>query len=389
MNHEVGKKKLGAIVNDLAERYPKVEVAATLDALKDTGFYWATRSGVTVVDRRHRHARRTSPRSSSSYEAQAAKVQQQFERGLITDDERRQELIEIWTQATDEVAEEMQATFAEDNTIYMMVHSGARGNMMQIRQIAAYARSGGQPEGRDHPASDHVQLPRGPHRCPSTSSRRTAPARVWPTRRCGRPTPATSRVGSSTSRRTSSSARRTAAPSAVCRSRSPTVPRTARWSLTDNVDTSAYARSLATDVVAPEDRRGAGRRAATTSATSRSTSSWQPVSSEVKVRSVLTCDAGIGTCAKCYGRSLATGKLVDIGEAVGIIAAQSIGEPGTQLTMRTFHTGGLASADDITQGLPRVQELFEARTPKGCAPIAEADGRITIEETDQAPRRSS
>ena len=103
----------------------------------------------------------------------------------------------------------------------------------------------------------------------------------------------------------------------------------------------------------------------------------------IKVRSVLTCDSAVGVCAQCYGRSLATGNLVDIGEAVGIIAAQSIGEPGTQLTMRTFHTGGSASADDITQGLPRVQELFEARTPKGASPIADADGRITIEETEK------
>ena len=99
---------------------------------------------------------------------------------------------------------------------------------------------------------------------------------------------------------------------------------------------------------------------------------------------MLTCDAKTGTCAACYGRSLATGKLVDIGEAVGIIAAQSIGEPGTQLTMRTFHTGGVASADDITQGLPRVVELFEARSPKGRSPIAEASGRVEIEETDKA-----
>ncbi len=105
---------------------------------------------------------------------------------------------------------------------------------------------------------------------------------------------------------------------------------------------------------------------------------------EIKVRSVLTCESAVGVCAACYGRSLATGKLVDIGEAVGIIAAQSIGEPGTQLTMRTFHTGGVASADDITQGLPRVQELFEARTPKGASPIAEAAGRITIEDTDRS-----
>ena len=104
---------------------------------------------------------------------------------------------------------------------------------------------------------------------------------------------------------------------------------------------------------------------------------------EVKVRSVLTCDSKVGTCAMCYGRSMATGKLVDVGEAVGIIAAQSIGEPGTQLTMRTFHTGGVAG-EDITHGLPRVVELFEARTPKGVAPISEAAGRIRIEDTDKA-----
>jgi DNA-directed RNA polymerase subunit beta' len=103
----------------------------------------------------------------------------------------------------------------------------------------------------------------------------------------------------------------------------------------------------------------------------------------VRVRSVLTCDAKTGTCAKCYGRSLATGKLVDIGEAVGIIAAQSIGEPGTQLTMRTFHTGGVAG-DDITHGLPRVVELFEARNPKGRAPITEVAGRVSIDESDKA-----
>jgi DNA-directed RNA polymerase subunit beta' len=103
---------------------------------------------------------------------------------------------------------------------------------------------------------------------------------------------------------------------------------------------------------------------------------------KVKVRSVLTCESADGVCAVCYGRSLATGKLVDVGEAVGIVAAQSIGEPGTQLTMRTFHTGGIAG-DDITTGLPRVQELFEARVPKGMAPIADADGRVSIEDGEK------
>jgi DNA-directed RNA polymerase subunit beta' len=148
------------------------------------------------------------------------------------------------------------------------------------------------------------------------------------------------------------------------------------------VETSAYARNLAVDVTHPETGEvlaGGGDDIGDVLITGLVNAGI----TEVKVRSVLTCDAKTGTCAKCYGRSLATGKLVDIGEAVGIIAAQSIGEPGTQLTMRTFHTGGVASADDITEGLPRVVELFEARQPKGKAPISEAAGRVRIEDTDK------
>ena len=151
----------------------------------------------------------------------------------------------------------------------------------------------------------------------------------------------------------------------------------------DNAETSAYARTSAVAITHPET----GEVLAAAGDDLGDVKIGELVAAgieDVKVRSVLTCDAKTGTCAKCYGRSLATGKLVDIGEAVGIIAAQSIGEPGTQLTMRTFHTGGVASADDITQGLPRVVEIFEARVPKGRAPIAEAAGRVEIEETDKA-----
>ena len=123
--------------------------------------------------------------------------------------------------------------------------------------------------------------------------------------------------------------------------------------------------------------------AATTSAIRRSTRCWRPASREVKVRSVLTCTTGTGVCAMCYGRSMATGKLVDIGEAVGIVAAQSIGEPGTQLTMRTFHQGGVTGGADIIGGLPRVQELFEARVPRNRRPIADVTGRVRLEEDDK------
>ncbi|HEY1529245.1 MAG TPA: DNA-directed RNA polymerase subunit beta', partial [Galbitalea sp.] len=156
------------------------------------------------------------------------------------------------------------------------------------------------------------------------------------------------------------------------------------WVRDSNVENSVYARSLAADAV---DAKGKVIAAAGADVGDVLLLTLLEAGvHDIKVRSVLTCESAVGVCAACYGRSLATGLLVDIGEAVGIIAAQSIGEPGTQLTMRTFHTGGVASADDITQGLPRVTELFEARTPKGASPIAEAAGRITIEDTDRSRR---
>ncbi len=147
----------------------------------------------------------------------------------------------------------------------------------------------------------------------------------------------------------------------------------------DNIDTSVYSRNLAEDVEVDGAVVGSAGSDAGDVLIDKLIASGV---SEVRVRSVLTCDSKVGTCAACYGRSLATGKVVDVGEAVGIIAAQSIGEPGTQLTMRTFHTGGVAG-DDITHGLPRVVELFEARQPKGVAPISEAVGRVRIDDTDK------
>jgi len=151
----------------------------------------------------------------------------------------------------------------------------------------------------------------------------------------------------------------------------------------EDVETSVYARTLAQDVADADGTVLAN--AGIDLGDVVIDALFAAGIDQVKVRSVLTCESKVGTCAMCYSRSLATGKLVDIGEAVGIIAAQSIGEPGTQLTMRTFHTGGVAG-DDITQGLPRVVELFEARTPKGVAPIAETTGRVRVEDTDKTRR---
>jgi DNA-directed RNA polymerase subunit beta' len=381
INYEVGKKALGAIVNDLAERYTKVEVAASLDALKDAGFHWATRSGVTVsIDDV------VTPGDKAAilegYEKQATKVQQQFERGLVTDEERRQELIEIWTQASNDVAKAMEANFDRTNPIYMMVDSGASGNMMQIRQVAAMRGLVANPKGDIIPRPikanfreglsvlEYFISTHGARKGLADTALRTADS-GYLTRRlvdvsqdviireddCGTERGLPKRIG--------------------VRGEDGVVRKD------DNAETAAYARTSAVEVTHPDT----GEVLVTSGEDLGDVKIGELIAAgieEVKVRSVLTCDAKTGTCAKCYGRSLATGKLVDIGEAVGIIAAQSIGEPGTQLTMRTFHTGGVASADDITQGLPRVVELFEARQPKGLSPISEAAGRVEIEESDKA-----
>jgi DNA-directed RNA polymerase subunit beta' len=380
VNGEIGKKQLGVIVNDLAERYTKVAVAASLDALKDTGFYWATRSGVTIsIDDVVTPVEK--PEIMAKFEGQAAKVQQQYERGLITDEERRQELIEIWNTATIDVAKAMEATFEKTNPIYMIVNSGARGNMTQVRQIAGMRGLVANPKGEIIPRPikanfreglsvlEYFISTHGARKGLADTALRTADS-GYLTRRlvdvsqdviireddCGTERGLNKVIGVRLD--------------------------DGRVVKDEYVETSAYARNLAVDVEHPET----GEVLAHGGDDIGDVVITQFVEAgihEVKVRSVLTCDAKTGTCAKCYGRSLATGKLVDIGEAVGIIAAQSIGEPGTQLTMRTFHTGGVASADDITEGLPRVVELFEARTPKGKAPISEAAGRVRIEDTDK------
>ena len=382
VNRNVDKKVLGDIVNNLAERYPKVEVAASLDALKAAGFYWATRSGVTIAI-----SDVVTPKGKQAildrYEALAAKVQDQYDTGLITDDERRQELIEIWTQATNEVDKAMRAAFPEYNTVHTMVGSGARGNWMQVRQIAGMRGLVANPKGEIIPRPiksnyreglsvlEYFIATHGARKGLADTALRTADS-GYLTRRlvdvsqdvivrednCG-----TERGLVMPIVETDAAGNR---------------------SLHERVETSVFARNLATDV---QDGSGttigkAGDDIGDALIDALMLSGIE----EVKVRSVLTCESTVGTCARCYGRSLATRELVDIGEAVGIVAAQSIGEPGTQLTMRTFHTGGVASADDITQGLPRVQELFEARTPKGEAPISEVAGKLKVDDSEATRR---
>lgn len=377
VDYDVTKKLLGLIVDNLAEGYAKVTVAQTLDALKSLGFYWATRAGVTisindvVTPGRKREI-------LEGYETKADKVQSQYEKGLITDDERRQELIEIWTLATNEVAKEMEDNFPRTNPVWMMVYSGARGNMMQIRQIAGMRGLVANPKGEIIPRPiksnfreglsvlEYFISTHGARKGLADTALRTADSGYLTRRLCD------------------------VAQDVIIREedcgtdRGLTLKMAAKDSAgtlvrDDHVETSLFGRNLAEDISAS----GKVLLTAGTDLGDRNIDTLVAAGvEEVKVRSVLTCDSKVGQCAMCYGRSMAAGKIVDVGEAVGIIAAQSIGEPGTQLTMRTFHTGGaqLLGETQITHGLPRVQELFEARTPKGVAPIAEAAGTVSFLE---------
>ncbi|GAA1342848.1 DNA-directed RNA polymerase subunit beta' [Arthrobacter roseus] len=376
------KGELSTIVNTLAERYPKVVTAATLDNLKDSGFYWATRSGVTVAIS-DILAPPEKPEIMAGYEAQAAKVEVQYGKGLLADDERRQELIDIWNKATNDVAAAMMKGLTKENTINRMVSSGARGNWLQVRQIAGIRGLVANPKGEIIPRPikssyreglsvlEYFIATHGARKGLADTALRTANS------------------GYLTRRLVDVSQDVIVREEDCGTERGLTVPiavadQNGELNLHDEVENSAYARTLAVDVVGNDgDVLATGGSDVGDVLIDKL---FKAGISEIKIRSVLTCESAVGTCALCYGRSLATGKTVDIGEAVGIIAAQSIGEPGTQLTMRTFHTGGVASAEDITQGLPRIQELFEARTPKGVAPISETAGRVTIEDGDKQMR---
>ena len=398
VNVQVDKKVLGLTVNRLAELYPKVQVADTLDRLKALGFYWATRSGVTISI-----SDVIAPPAKAGLlanaEEKAAKVETQYGRGLITDSERRQELIEIWTRATDEVAKAMQENFPPTNPVHMMVDSGARGNFMQVRQIAGMRGLVANPRGDMIPRPIKSNFREGLDVLEYFIA-----------------TPGARKGLVDTALRTADSGYLTrrlvdVAQELIINEEDPfstggpvrgiwvnevhpdgfsdlegNFVGTERTSPSDRavksyLDTRLFSRTLADDITLSDGRvvEKGTEVGLELMATLRDDDSV----TRVRVLSPLTDESTFGITAKGYGTSLATSKTIEPGEAVGVIGAQSIGEPGTQLTMRTFHTGGIASAGgDITGGLPRVVELFEARTPKNKAVLARTSGLVRIGEDD-------
>jgi DNA-directed RNA polymerase subunit beta' len=376
INEIVKKREMGLIVERLSEAYAKSDIANALDDLKAVCYRYASQSGLTVSidDVKTPIAKRSI---LDNYEKQADKVETQFRRGIITDGERRQQEVRIWTDATAEVQQAMQKEFEEQifNPIDVMVDSGARGNMTQMRQIAGMRGLVANPRGDMIPRPIKSNFREGletlEYFIATPGARKGLVDTALRTADSGYLT-----------RRLVDVAQELIVREEDCETRlgvrvDNVAPDTA--SSRGYLDAKLFGRALLNDVTLSDG-----------TVLSRNTMIGDDELvmlrddasiTSVQVRSVVTCDAVLGVCAMCYGRSLATGKSIELGEAVGVIAAQSIGEPGTQLTMRTFHTGGVAGKD-IAGGLPRVVELFEARTPRGSARLARATGVVRIGEDE-------
>ncbi|MDR7549665.1 MAG: DNA-directed RNA polymerase subunit beta', partial [Armatimonadota bacterium] len=372
INQVCDRKVLSQIVSEAYNRLGSTKTVELLDALKDLGFRYATRSGsgIAIGDIVIPEAKR---RVLSEADKDIDAIENQYRRGLITEGERYQKAIDVWTKATEKITEAMLGEFETFNPLYMMASSGARGNIQQIRQLAGMRGLMTDPSGRIIELPIKANFREGLTVLEyfiSTHGQRKGLADT---------AIRTSESGYLT-RRLVDVAQDVIVREQDCKTNEGLVMRAIKEGndvivpLRDRI----VGRFLAEDAAHP--RRKPVLEAGAEIDEEAADRIEEAGIEEVTVRSVLTCKSRYGVCAKCYGRNLATGKLVEIGEAVGIIAAQSIGEPGTQLTMRTFHTGGVAGFD-ITQGLPRVEELFEARKPKGQAIIAEIAGKVEIAES--------
>jgi DNA-directed RNA polymerase subunit beta' len=378
INKTLKKRDVTGFVDELIQTYGAPAIALVLDAFKDLGFHYATQAGVTI-SKNDVLVPPTKEQILAKYEKEVRAIQEQYEEGLITQEERHLAVTDKWNAATEEVAEAMiQNIEGADklNSIYMMANSGARGSFKQIRQLAGMRGLMANPKGEIIERPVKANFMEGLDVIEYFTSTHGA------------------RKGlADTALRTADSGYLTRRLVDVAQD---VIIRIEDCGTEEYLDAPFYK-----DTGDPNEML-IGRIAARELATKRGRTvleAGQEISREdleviveafgddrdvtVPVRSVLKCEATTGVCQTCYGRSLASGKPAQIGDAVGIIAAQSIGEPGTQLTMRTFHTGGVAGAD-ITHGLPRVVELFEARKPKGLAKIAEVGGVVSIEDTDKA-----
>ena len=380
LNRTLSKKELGDFISILVDEYGAHAVASVLDTIKDLGFLYGTKAGVTI-SKNDVVIPPNKEKILAEYEERVAKVEQAYEHGLITESERHESIVNIWTEATETVAQAMTDNLDELNPIYMMANSGARGSFTQLRQLAGMRGLMANPKGEiiERPIKanfmeglsvlEYFISTHGARKGLADTALRTADSGYL-------------------TRRLVDVSQDVIIREADCGSKEYVeLP----LFLPDGLNKSVAARILAEDIHKPLASGKPGKTVIAEAGEEITIPRLREIVEEleeaaesfvVPVRSVLKCHAEVGVCQACYGTFLATGEMSEIGDAVGIIAAQSIGEPGTQLTMRTFHTGGVAGAD-ITHGLPRVVEIFEARNPKGAAQLAEIAGTVAIEETDR------
>ena len=377
---------LESIIAQIFKRYKTTETSIMLDKMKDLGFKYSTVDGITVsisdvVTSEHKEE------LIAEAQKMVEKVNKQYQRGLITDEERLEKVIQTWHSCKDKVQKELEeyANKYVDNPIFMMMHSKARGSISNFTQIAGMRGLMSKPNG------DTIEIP-----VLSSFKEGLSVAEFFLSTHSAR------KGSADTALKTADSGYLTRRLVDVSQD---IIVREEDCGTENGVVVKAFINDKTGEVIEKLYDRIVGRytnkKIINPTTKEVIADKLQYITeglaekiidagiTEVEIRTTLTCNTVNGVCQKCYGKNLATGNLVEIGEAVGIMAAQSIGEPGTQLTMRTFHTGGVAGGEDITQGLPRIQELFEARIPKGKSTIAEINGKVTSIEEDHGKYRIS
>ena len=378
------KSTLSKIIAQVFKRYKTTETSIFLDKLKDLGFKYSTIAGITV-SAADIVPSKTKAQVVADSKALVDKVNKQFSRGLITEEERYNKVIEIWNKANDAIKEELQqvADGDFDNPLFMMMNSGARGSISNFTQLAGMRGLMAKPDGST------IEIP-----VLSNFSEGLSVSEFFLSSHGSRKGSADTALRTADSgyltRRLVEVVQDIIVKESDCGSIQGVVVKDLindkDGSVIEPLAERILGRYTAKKVVNPETKEVIidKNEMITENIVKKITDAGI---TQVEIRSALTCKTPNGVCQKCYGRNLATGNIVETGEAVGIMAAQSIGEPGTQLTMRTFHSGGVASGEDITQGLPRVEELFEARNPKGKATISEIAGKVASIKEDNGKHR--
>ena len=385
----VGKKQLSMIVDNCFKYHGATETANVLDLIKAMGYRYSTIGAITtsVFDM---HVPANKKQVIEEAEKEVIKIGKFYARGQVTEEERYQTVIDTWKKATAEVEKGLVQGLDDFNPIWMMANSGARGNMSQIRQLAGMRGLMANPKGETIELPVRANFREGlsvlEYFISSHGGRKGLADTALKTADSGYLTRRLVDVSHTVIVREQDCGDTKGMKVTPIMDGKTVIEALAdriagRYAMVDIIDPATGEVLAEADTMISTDQAKAIDKALTKQWVAEGENLHKLPS--VHIRSVLTCKTRNGVCAKCYGKNMASGNPVKLGEAVGIIAAQSIGEPGTQLTMRTFHTGGVATGDDITQGLPRVEELFEARKPKGQAIIAENKGAVTISDDNR------